>query len=122
MDKELVEGVKKYGTNDWGAGTPPIGTVLIAGAAHSPVHPPTVANAMSICVSRNQVRERYDVLSPSAKKGSWTAEDDAKLVAAIGDADPMTVPWPQVAKGVPGRNAKQCRDRCVSDCRPGRMY
>lgn len=28
MDKELVESIKKYGTNDWGAGTPFIGTLL----------------------------------------------------------------------------------------------
>lgn len=69
---------------------------------------------MSISVSRNQVRERYAVLLPSAKKGPWTASEDERLVAVLGDADPLKVPWPQVAKGVPGRNGKQCRDRCVS--------
>ena len=68
---------------------------------------------MSISVSRNQVRERYGVLLPSAKKGLWTAEEDARLMAALGDADPQKVPWLQVAKSVPGRNGKQCRDRCV---------
>jgi hypothetical protein len=31
MDNELLEAVKKYGTNDWGAGTPPTDLVLMAG-------------------------------------------------------------------------------------------
>ena len=112
MDKELLEVVKKYGTNDWGAGTPPTGLVLLAGPTHSPAYT-TVANAMSTSVSRNQVRERHGVLLPSAKKGAWTPEEDAKLVAAMGDADPLRVSWPRIARSAPGRNAKQCRDRCV---------
>ena len=68
---------------------------------------------MSISVSRNQVRERYGVLLPSAKKGLWTAEEDGRLLAALGDADALKIPWARVAKSVPGRNGKQCRDRCV---------
>ena len=68
---------------------------------------------MSISVSRNQVRERYGVLSPSAKKGLWAAEEDGRLLAALGDADALKIPWARVAKSVPGRNGKQCRDRCV---------
>jgi len=116
MDKELLEVAQKYGSNDWGAGTP------VPTYHHHHHHgltllfyclDKTVANAMSISVSRNQVRERYGVLLPSAKKGPWTAEEDAILAAAMGDANPLKVPWPQVAKGVPGRSGKQCRDRCV---------
>jgi Myb-like DNA-binding domain len=109
MDKELLEATKKYGTNDWGAGTPSHRTGLVG--THSLTY--TVENAMSISVSRNQVRERYGVLLPSTKKGPWTPEEDAKLVAALGDADPLKVPWLRIAKGVSGRNGKQCRDRCV---------
>ena len=84
-------------------GLPPTPTRLIQ----------TVANAMSISVSRNQVRERYGVLLPSAKKGLWTAEEDGRLLAALGDADPLKIPWARIAKSVSGRNGKQCRDRCV---------
>ena len=100
--------------------------VSMTGPTHSPAYA-IVANAMSTSLSRNQVRERYGVVLPSTKKGPWAPEEDAKLVAAVGDADPLKVPWPHIAKGVPGRNAKQCRDRCVSGSpipvfRPGLIF
>lgn len=51
-------------------------------------------------------------------KGSWAAEEDALLVSlleAIGDGVKV---WSDIAGHVPGRNAKQCRERWVNNLDP----
>lgn len=60
---------------------------------------------------RNHVQclQRYlRVLQPGLKKGHWTAEEDEKLrhLATKGFKS-----WIEAAEQIPGRSAKQCRDR-----------
>ncbi|NWR48969.1 SNPC4 protein, partial [Regulus satrapa] len=48
-------------------------------------------------------------VDPSLKKGSWTPEEDAMLMAAVkkyGEKD-----WYKIRREVPGRSDAQCRDR-----------
>jgi hypothetical protein len=47
-------------------------------------------------------------LDPNVVKGHWTAEEDAKLLVLVAE-NPKN--WGHVAKGIPGRTAKQCRER-----------
>jgi len=49
------------------------------------------------------------VLKPGLIKGHWTAEEDAKLVELV--KHPSLENWAMVAQHVPGRTAKQCRER-----------
>ena len=63
--------------------------------------------------SNVQLRLRWIyVLDPDLKKGQWSSKEDAALKAArakLGD-----VKWTEIATLVPGRNDKQCRERCLT--------
>jgi hypothetical protein len=48
------------------------------------------------------------VLRPDLKKGRWTPAEDAQLVALISQGFNN---WVQLAKHMPGRTSKQCRER-----------
>jgi hypothetical protein len=49
------------------------------------------------------------------KKSRWTPEEDDLLRAAVGEFQQN---WPMVARAVPGRSHKQCRERWVSAVDP----
>jgi hypothetical protein len=65
-----------------------------------------------------------DALNPNIRKGSWTEEENQKLNAAIKrcmdlhplDFDLKRFPWKEIAKEVPGRTGKQCRNRAFWKC------
>lgn len=60
---------------------------------------------------RNHVQclQRYlRVLQPGLKKGHWTVEEDEKLRSL---ASKGFTSWTEAAEQIPGRSAKQCRDR-----------
>jgi len=60
---------------------------------------------------RNHVQclQRYlRVLQPGLKKGHWTPEEDEKLRSL---ATRGFTSWTEAAEQIPGRSAKQCRDR-----------
>jgi hypothetical protein len=90
-DSKLKAAVQVHGGKDWAAST-----ALVPGRAGK------------------QCRDRWIVLCPnigtlSGRKGSWTADEDSKLKAAVGrlgDRD-----WGAIAALVPGRVGKQCSDR-----------
>ena len=48
-------------------------------------------------------------LRPDLVKGKWTSEEDDALKAAINAHGPTC--WRAVARSVPGRNTKQCKER-----------
>jgi hypothetical protein len=81
--------------------------------------PPTVASLTHLFPGRDLllVAERWKkVLNPGLVKGSWTrAEDEVILghVAASGTRD-----WGKVAELLPGRIAKQCRERWTNHLSP----
>ena len=47
-------------------------------------------------------------LDPNVVKGHWTAEEDERLLMLVAE-NPKN--WGHVARGIPGRTAKQCRER-----------
>eukprot|EP00924_Labyrinthula_sp_SR-Ha-C_P001692 snap_masked-scaffold_18-processed-gene-6.56-mRNA-1 protein AED:0.15 eAED:0.15 QI:62/0.5/0.33/1/0.5/0.33/3/0/441 len=75
--------------------------------------------------NHTQALQRWSkVLAPGLKKGQWSAEEDKlllslaqKQIEAMGP-NRKKVSWGKVAKGVPGRTAKQCRERWVNNLNP----
>ena len=49
-------------------------------------------------------------------KKAWTLESDKQLVEVISDIGPR--PWDTVAKQIPGRTGKQCRERWSNQLNP----
>lgn len=67
--------------------------------------------------SRAQCAHRWQkVLNPDIKKGSWSAEEDLLLKSALELQGPGK--WSRIAKIVPGRNGKQCRERWYNHLTP----
>ncbi|GMR29904.1 hypothetical protein PMAYCL1PPCAC_00099 [Pristionchus mayeri] len=63
--------------------------------------------------TRQQCRTRYlRTLDKSIKHGRWTDEEDLLLMCSIGRYGAKD--WRKIAKGVPGRNDGQCRERWVN--------
>ncbi|KAJ0966718.1 hypothetical protein J5N97_023635 [Dioscorea zingiberensis] len=60
---------------------------------------------------------RYDkVLNPNLIKGSWTKEEDDQIIRLV--AQHGTKNWSIIAKSVPGRIGKQCRERWHNHLNP----
>jgi hypothetical protein len=77
--------------------------------------------------TRGQVRERWtNHVDPSLKKGSpWSVEEDESLRKAVtqlvldsGDGYNRRGIWVEIAKLIPGKNAKQARERWVNQLDP----
>ncbi|RZC59865.1 hypothetical protein C5167_007165 [Papaver somniferum] len=49
------------------------------------------------------------VLNPNVNKGTWTPEEDRKLIELVSEYGPIK--WSVVEKSMPGRMGKQCRER-----------
>jgi hypothetical protein len=57
-----------------------------------------------------QLFERWDkVLNPRLLKGAWTPREDQAITEWVTSHDP--VEWTKLARTLPGRTGKQCRDR-----------
>jgi hypothetical protein len=54
---------------------------------------------------------RWNQINPEAKKGPWIDEEDEILRAGVARFGNEDVKWGNIAKSIPGRNAKQCRER-----------
>jgi len=66
--------------------------------------------------SPNQCSQRWHkALDPSIKKGKWTKEEDDALVKAVEQCGKH---WREIARRIPGRTGKQCRDRYTSRLDP----
>lgn len=57
------------------------------------------------------------VLKPGLIKGPWTHEEDEQLRQLFGQLGEKR--WSEIAKHLPGRLGKQCRERCVRVVRRG---
>ena len=65
----------------------------------------------------NQVRERYSkLIKASSSKGPWTEEEDAKVVNLVKEYGAKK--WSEIAKHLPGRVGKQCRERWHNHLNP----
>ncbi len=56
------------------------------------------------------------VLNPDLVKGPWTQEEDEKLIDMVEKLGPKN--WSQIAKALPGRIGKQCRERWHNHLNP----
>ncbi|CAL0304492.1 unnamed protein product [Lupinus luteus] len=57
------------------------------------------------------------VLNPELIKGPWTQEEDDKIVELVSEHGPTK--WSLIAKSLPGRIGKQCRERWHNHLNPG---
>jgi hypothetical protein len=59
-----------------------------------------------------QCRERwFNHLAPDVKKGSWTAEEDHLILAAVREHGTK---WSQIQKQLPGRSDNSIKNRCAA--------
>lgn len=56
------------------------------------------------------------VLDPHLVKGPWTPEEDAQVLELVNQYGPKK--WSDIAKGLPGRIGKQCRERWHNHLNP----
>mmetsp|Transcript_13828 Transcript_13828/g.16207 ORF Transcript_13828/g.16207 Transcript_13828/m.16207 type:complete len:486 (-) Transcript_13828:1034-2491(-) len=87
-DDLLREAVKRIGEKNWKA----------------------ISNAVP---GRNYIQclQRWKkALKPGLRKGHWSEEEDTKLLELVNDHKPNWN-WRVIADEIPGRNAKQCRER-----------
>jgi len=67
---------------------------------------------LGICISC-----RYDAFFAATIKGSWTPEEDALILKLVSDSKGPPS-WAAIAKQLPGRIGKQCRERWVNHLDP----
>ncbi|KAJ7068057.1 hypothetical protein C8F01DRAFT_1334213 [Mycena amicta] len=53
----------------------------------------------------------YRALDPTLRSGTWSAEEDKRLQAAVNGFGKS---WVEVASAIPGRNNEQCRERWMA--------
>ncbi|KAI3995830.1 hypothetical protein MKX01_020365 [Papaver californicum] len=86
-DEYLRKGVKAYKGKGW--------KIIASGLPHK---------------SAVQCLHRWKkVLHPDINKGPWSQEEDKKLIELV--SKPGPIKWSVVAKSIPGRIGKQCRER-----------
>eukprot|EP01032_Pedospumella_encystans_P032925 gene32925-37189_t len=93
-DIRLLQGIERFGDNDWRRVSEVVGT-------------------------RDAVKcqQRWDkVLRPDLLKGKWTEEEDQRLRGVVVEGYDH---WGKVAEKMPGRTAKQCRERWSNYLDPG---
>ncbi|BFI43549.1 hypothetical protein MPTK2_Ug00270 [Marchantia polymorpha subsp. ruderalis] len=67
--------------------------------------------------SDNQCLNRWQkVLDPALVKGSWTKDEDDKLLEMVNEFGTKT--WAAIARSLPSRNGKQCRERWCNNLDP----
>jgi hypothetical protein len=67
--------------------------------------------------SPKQVLAHWEkVLNPSLVRGSWTGDEDAKILQWVRQHGPQQ--WALLAESMPGRIAKQCRERWFNHLDP----
>ncbi|KDO29015.1 hypothetical protein SPRG_06070 [Saprolegnia parasitica CBS 223.65] len=87
QDEQLNRGIEKYGTKNWKA----IAS-MVPGRNHA------------------QCLQRWNkVLKPGLVKGHWSFDEDDALIKLVRDVP--SVQWSDISKQIPGRTAKQCRER-----------
>jgi Myb-like DNA-binding domain len=57
-------------------------------------------------------------LRPDLKKGRWTAEEDGRLIRLMAQG---FASWSKLAKQMPGRSSKQCRERWSNHLDPCKL-
>ena len=58
------------------------------------------------------------MVKPGLKKGKWTEEEDAHVIAMVTREGVDKVKWAAVADGCSGRLGKQCRERWLNHLDP----
>ncbi|OQS07543.1 myb-like DNA-binding protein [Thraustotheca clavata] len=87
QDEQLRQGIEIYGTKNWKA-------------------------IASMVPERNhaQCLQRWNkVLKPGLVKGHWSFDEDEALIKLV--QGEVSVVWSDISKNIPGRTAKQCRER-----------
>eukprot|EP00954_Amorphochlora_amoebiformis_P008670 674875-Amorphochlora_amoeboformis.AAC.1 len=68
-------------------------------------------------ISRRRTPEKGNHYKASARKMAWTEEENNSLVRLVEEYGPRN--WSVVAKLMPGRSGKQCRERWTNHLMPG---
>jgi hypothetical protein len=67
----------------------------------------------------HQVVDRWEkVVNPALIKGSWTREEDERIIAWVQAQGPIS--WTKLAEAMPGRIGKQCRERWHNSLNPNK--
>jgi len=74
-----------------------------------------VACYVSEDATPSQCSQRFKTLDESIKRTNWSAEEDARLSAAVAAYGSS---WVDVAANVPGRHSDQCRERWTEQLNP----
>ncbi|GBG26394.1 Transcription factor MYB3R-3 [Hondaea fermentalgiana] len=80
-----------------------------------------IASAVPGRTSTQCIQRWKKVLKPGLKKGHWSTEEDNLLVAGVRSQQAKNVKklnWSEVAKDIPMRSCKQCRERWVNHLNP----
>ncbi|XP_026444601.1 uncharacterized protein LOC113344947 [Papaver somniferum] len=72
-------------------------------------HWKTVASGLHNRTDVQCLHRWQKVLNPEVNKGPWSQEEDRKLIELVSKSEPIK--WSVVAKSIPGRIGKQCRER-----------
>lgn len=91
-DMHLLKIIEKYGTKNW---------VFLS----------------SFLPGRNAIQcsGRYTRIKPGIKKGSWTPEEDKKVLELVQKNGKK---WTEISKQMPSRTGKQIRDRYINSLEP----
>lgn len=91
-DMHLLQIIEKYGTKNW---------VFLS----------------SFLPGRNAIQcsARYIRIRPGIKKGSWTPEEDKKVLALV---QKIGKKWTEISQQMPTRTGKQIRDRYINSLEP----
>jgi Myb-like DNA-binding domain len=95
-DERLVSAVKQFGDSGW-------------------------RNIAEYVLTKDstQCMQRWKrALRPDLKKGRWTAEEDGRLIRLMAQG---FASWSKLAKQMPGRSSKQCRERWSNHLDPCKL-
>jgi hypothetical protein len=85
--------------------------------------PPTLQSLTRLFPGRDLtlIAERWKkVLNPSLVKGAWTRAEDEVILAHVTEVGARD--WSKVAESLPGRVAKQCRERWTNHLSPSLVH
>lgn len=89
---------------------------LLADMMNRQVDLETIASMFKNRTQKQILSHWKKVANPSIIRGSWTADEDRKIISWVSENGPHK--WTVLAEKMPGRIAKQCRERWCNHLNP----